>query len=146
MTTALTYTICEKCKGLNRVAFDFPSGKSPICGKCKSVLSLHNGVSDLSDSSLEILIRKSPLPVVIDFWAPWCGPCRAFAPTFIKAAHQLKDRMVFGKIDTQSYPQASQKFAVRGIPTLVIFFQGQEKDRISGALPLDEFIKWATQV
>jgi thioredoxin 2 len=142
MSGAITYAVCGKCNGLNRVAFDFPPGKSPVCGKCKSELTLHHGVSDLSASSLATLISKSPLPVVVDFWAPWCAPCRSFAPTFITAAQQKKGRFVFGKVDTQAHPGAGEKFGVRGIPTSIAFFRGKEVSRTSGALPLDQFMNW----
>lgn len=144
LNDAVTYAVCEKCDRLNRVAFDFPFGKSPVCGKCKSTLSLHKGVSDLNPASLATLLRKSPLPVVVDFWAPWCGPCRAFAPTFIETAERLKERVVFGKIDTQAHPNAGQTFGIRGIPTLIVFLNGREVSRTSGALPSDEFLKWVT--
>lgn len=145
MSKDVTYSICEKCSGLNRVAFSFPEGKSPICGKCKISLSLHDGVSDLTVLSLETLSRKSPLPVVVDFWAPWCGPCRGFAPIFIEAAGHLKSRIVFGKINTEANPSAGQKYDIKGIPTLVIFYRGAEVSRTSGALPIDEFLTWVTQ-
>lgn len=145
MNNSITYSVCEKCNGLNRVAFSFPDGKAPICGKCKSSLTLHDGINDLTVSSLETLSHKSPLPVVVDFWAPWCAPCRSFAPTFIEAASRLKSRIVFGKINTEAYPSAGQKFAIKGIPTLVIFYRGKEISRISGALPVDEFLGWVNQ-
>lgn len=145
MNNSITYSVCEKCNGLNRVAFSFPIGKSPICGKCKVSLPLHNGVNDLNIISLETLSKKSPLPVVVDFWAPWCGPCRSFAPTFIEAANRLKNRIVFGKINTEANPSAGQKFAIKGIPTLVIFYCGEEVSRMSGALPVDEFLGWVSQ-
>ena len=123
----------------------FPEGKSAICGKCKSSLPLIDGINQLTVSSLEILSQKSPLPVVVDFWAPWCGPCRGFAPTFIEAARRLKGRVVFGKVDTEANPSAGQKFGIRGIPTLIVFKNGKELSRISGALPVDEFVTWVNQ-
>ena len=83
--------------------------------------------------------------MVVDFWAPWCGPCLGFAPTFLATARRLKGRVVFGKVDTEAHPDAGQKFGVRGIPTLVAFLKGHEVNRISGALPIDEFTKWVLQ-
>ena len=145
MNNSITYSVCEKCSSLNRVAFSYPEGKSPISGKCKTSLPLHKGINELNVSSLETLSRKSPLPVIVDFWAPWCGPCRSFAPTFIEAASRLKSRIVFGKINTEANSSAGQKFAIKGIPTLVIFYRGEEVSRMSGALPVDEFLQWVSQ-
>ena len=145
MSSAVTYSICKKCSGLNRVAFSFPDGKSPICGKCKISLSLNEGVNELIVSSLETLSQKSPLPVVVDFWAPWCGPCRGFAPAFIEAASRLKSRVVFGKVDTEANPSAGQTFGIRGIPTLIVFYHGKEIGRLSGALSVDELVTWINQ-
>ncbi len=145
MSNDVTYSICEKCNGLNRVAFSFPNGKSPVCGKCKISLPLHDGVNDLTASSMEKLLHKSPLPVVVDFWAPWCGPCRSFAPSFIEAASRLKSRFVFGKINTEANPSAGEKLGIKGIPTIIVFLNGKEVTRTSGALSIDDFITWIEQ-
>ncbi|MBC7421251.1 MAG: thioredoxin TrxC [Bdellovibrio sp.] len=145
MNIDVTYSICDKCSGLNRVPFNLPDKKSPLCGKCKILLPLHHGINELTVSTLETLSNKSPLPVVVDFWAPWCGPCRSFAPKFIEAASQLKNRIVFGKINTETHPSAGQKFGIKGIPTFILFYHGKEVSRVSGALPLNEFVNWVNQ-
>lgn len=137
-----SYTVCPKCFGVNKINIETANHKHPTCGSCHADLDFADGVTNLSDTQVQKLIEKSPLPVVIDFWAPWCGPCRSFAPAFKSTAEELKGKYVFVKVNTEDFPGASQRFSVRGIPTLAIFSQRQEKARQSGALPKDYFVNW----
>jgi len=137
-----TYVPCSNCVKLNRVSWEESASKEPICGSCKSPLPLHFGVAEISGQGLDLLIKKSPLPVVCDFWAPWCGPCKTFAPVYQAAARRLSSRFTFAKLNTEQHSSVSNTYAIRGIPTLIVFATGQEMARMSGALPLEEFISW----
>ena len=138
-----TYAVCEKCGQMNRVEVN--SEKAAVCGSCKSELPLHDAVVDGSDRSFGKLIAKSPLPVVIDVWAEWCGPCRAFAPTFKDASGKFAGRVVFVKLDSEKNPQTANQLGIRSIPTVMIFKGGVEVARQSGALPRDQFDRWLEQ-
>lgn len=140
-----TLALCPACGGVNRVPFEAPVGKAPVCGKCKTELPVHDGVNELSATDLAKLIQKSPLPVAVDFWAPWCGPCKVFAPTFKEAAKQFAEKIVFAKVNTEAHPSASTSYGVRGIPTVALFKNGVEKGRQSGAMPLSDFVAWLKQ-
>lgn len=137
-----TYVPCGSCGKLNRVSWEESGSKEPICGSCKTRLPVHFGVAEVSDSGLRTLVQKSPLPVVCDFWAPWCGPCKSFAPTYQQAARKLAGKATFAKLNTEQYAAASSAYSIRGIPTLLLFQGGVEKHRISGALPLEAFLEW----
>jgi thioredoxin 2 len=132
------YVPCESCGALNRIG-EAPPGKSPICGKCKQKLESHDGIVDVGARGLDTLIAKSPIPVVVDFWAEWCGPCRFFAPVFTKVASSEKGHAVFAKLDTERAPDAARNHGIQAIPTLAIFFKGKELHRQSGALPEPAF-------
>lgn len=138
-----TYVPCSKCRKLNRVDIAQAKEKEPICGNCRSVLPLHFGVVDVDEQGLALLLSKSSIPVLCDFWAPWCGPCKAFAPTFQQLALQYGGRVVFAKLNTEAHPQGGALHQVRGIPTLVLFRSGgQEVDRLSGAYPAPHVTEW----
>lgn len=136
---------CQNCGKLNRIPTETSTAKEPICGHCKSTLPLHFGIAEVNEAGLQTLVKKSPLPVICDFWAPWCGPCKAFAPVFQQAAQRLAPKVSFAKLNTEEHQRASATYSVRGIPTLVLFQNGVEKARLSGAMPLQDFLTWIEQ-
>lgn len=138
-----TYAVCEKCNRLNRVPLG--TNKKPVCGACKSPLPVNGAIVEASDTSLQNLISKSPLPIVIDIWAPWCGPCRAFAPTFEYFSKQYAGKVVFVKLNSDQNQQSSGRFGIRGIPTILVFKDGVEVTRQSGVIPREQFSRWLDQ-
>lgn len=134
---------CPHCGATNRV----PSARladDPVCGRCGAAL-LDGHPLALTDANFDAVIAATGLPVVVDFWAPWCGPCRTMAPQFEQAAGQLKGRAVFVKVNSDENPRTAARFAVRSIPTLVKLSGGREVDRLSGALPAAQVAAWAAR-
>lgn len=132
---------CPHCKANNRV----PASRiddAPNCGKCGEPL-LQGQVLELTDANLDAVAAASPLPMLVDFWAPWCGPCRMMAPAFEQAAAQLKGRALLVKVNSDDNPLLSQRYGIRSIPTLVRLQGGVEQARQSGALPVGAIVKLA---
>jgi thioredoxin 2 len=142
MANGNTYVPCQSCRKLNRVDLAQSNTKEPVCGNCKAVLPLHFGVVEVDDRGLETLIAKSGLPVFCDFWAPWCGPCKAFAPTFQQLALQYAGKIVFAKLNTEAHPNGGAAHRVKSIPSLIYFSGGREFDRLNGALPAGHVTQW----
>ena len=123
---------CPNCEKLNRLPLDRIE-QMPICGVCKSGLLL--GSIEADQISFKEILNQNKLPVIVDFWAPWCGPCKMFAPTFQASAAKHGEKFLHVKLDTEANPAIGQQYNIRSIPTLAIFKNGTEVERISGALP-----------
>ena len=131
--------ICPNCLAKNRVPDD-RLNEQPVCGKCGHELMQAEPVS-LNDESFAKFTQGSDLPVLVDFWAEWCGPCKMMGPQFAAAAKQLP-QIRFVKLDTEAAPETSMRYRIRSIPTMALFKNGVEVARISGALSAADIIRW----
>ncbi len=136
------YLACPNCLATNRIPLE-RLRDAPVCGRCKTPLMFDEPMP-LTDTALPVYIANTELAVLVDFWAAWCGPCKMMAPQFAKAALQLPE-VRFIKVDSDEAPQASARYAIRSIPTLILFKHGQEIGRLSGALSAAELISWVRQ-
>jgi thioredoxin 2 len=132
---------CPACLAANRVPPE-RLGEEPKCGKCGTAL-LDGTPAELREDQFEAFVQRTELPVLADFWAPWCGPCRAMAPHFERVAKELKNRVRLVKVNTEEAPQLAARYGIRAIPTLVLFKDGAEVKRASGAMDAGALARWA---
>jgi thioredoxin 2 len=133
-TLMKTLVPCRACYQLNRVDLEKSKHAKPICANCKTYLPIHEGVQDVNGNTLKKLITKAELPIAVDFWASWCGPCKMFSPIFIAIAQQMSDRVIFAKFNTEEDANSTNTYKIQSIPTLIIFKNGIEIDRQSGVM------------
>ena len=126
---------CPSCGATNRLPVDeIAHGKKAVCGRCKTPLAAAGPVT-VSDATFADEVERSPLPVLVDLWAPWCGPCQMVAPIVDQIAAELAGRIKVAKMNVDDNPATSSRFGVRSIPTLLVFKDGREVDRIVGVQP-----------
>ncbi len=138
---------CSYCGATNRVPQEkIEAGLAPICGRCKKPLSARPAPVGVTDANFADEVERSPLPVLVDMWAPWCGPCRQVGPVVEQLAAEFAGRMRVAKLNVDENPVTAARFQIQSIPALLVFKGGREVDRIIGAQPKSEILRRVERV
>jgi thioredoxin 2 len=137
------HIVCPHCHTTNRVRVD-QLGSAPDCGQCKQPLFTGKPV-DLAEAAFDKHLQRNQIPLLVDFWAPWCGPCSQMAPAYVQAAGQLEPRVRVAKVDTEAQQALGARYQIRSIPTLALFVGGREVARQAGAMGASDIVRWTRQ-
>jgi thioredoxin 2 len=141
MTTEALLMKCAECGATNRVPVA-RLGEQPVCGRCQAELRSAAPI-ELNDANFDAVMAATALPVLVDFWAAWCGPCQMMAPAFAQAATQLAGQALLAKVDSDANPRLSARFGIRSIPTILKMQGGREAGRQTGAVPMSAIVALA---